>query len=76
MGTRAGYITVDWEKVEDDMQDAGQIIQQKLVEEQNNGRTRRIVENVRLNIQYGNEILSFDAGMLEKLYCLHKLVQN
>ena len=46
MGTRAGYITVDWEKVEDDMQEAGQNISQRLMEERNNDRTRRFVDQV------------------------------
>ena len=46
MGTRAGYIAVDWQKVEDDMQEAGHNIAHRLNEERNNDRTRRFVDQM------------------------------
>ena len=46
MGTRAGYLTVDWEKVDNDIRDAGDKITQKIIEEQHNDRTHRIIDQV------------------------------
>lgn len=51
MGTRAGYLTVDWEKVDNDMRDASDKITQRIIEEQQNNRTQRIVDQVSMFVR-------------------------
>ena len=51
MGTRAGYITVDWEKVDKDMRHAGEHINQKIVEHQQNKETQDLLQKVEHDVQ-------------------------
>lgn len=44
MGTRAGYITVDWEKVDQDMRHAGDHINQKIEEHQQDPETQDLIQ--------------------------------
>lgn len=46
MGTRAGYITVDWEKVDEDMKIASDEINKKLVEQKENEEAKKLFEKV------------------------------
>ena len=46
MGTRAGYITVDWEKVDQDMRHAGDHINQKIEEHQQDPETQDLIQKV------------------------------
>ena len=46
MGTKAGYITVDWEKVDQDMRHAGEHVNQKIVEHQRNEETQDLIQKV------------------------------
>jgi len=46
MGTRAGYITVDWEKVDQDMRTAGEQLNEKISEQQENQETKEILQKV------------------------------
>lgn len=46
MGTRAGYITVDWEKVDNDLKTAGEDINQKISEQQEDEETKRLIQKV------------------------------
>ena len=46
MGTRAGYITVDWEKVDNDLNTAGEDIGQKISEQQEDEETKRLIQKV------------------------------
>ena len=46
MGTRAGYITVDWEKVDNDLKTAGEDIDQKISEQQEDEETKRLIQKV------------------------------
>ena len=46
MGTRAGYITVDWEKVDNDLKTAGEDISQKISEQHEDEETKRLIQKV------------------------------
>lgn len=46
MGTRAGYISVDWEKVDEDMKTATEKINEKITEQQENEETQEIMRKV------------------------------
>ena len=46
MGTTAGYITVDWKKVENDLHETSEKVTRKLVEEQEKDSTRKFVSQV------------------------------
>ena len=46
MGTRAGYITVDWEKVDADMRTASEQISEKIAEQQQNEETQELLKKV------------------------------
>jgi len=68
MGTRAGYVSVDWDRIEVDMQCAGERITQRLIEEHENDRTRRFAEHfsvfVRRNVvTAGGFAAGFFLGM-------------
>jgi len=51
MGTSAGYITVDWKKMEDDMHETSEKITRKLIEDQENNTTRRMVNQMSTFVQ-------------------------
>jgi len=48
MGTRAGYITVDWEKVDEDMKIASDEINKKLVEQKENEEAKKLFDKASL----------------------------
>lgn len=67
MGTRAGYITVDWEKVDQDMRQAGEHINQKIVEHQRNEETQDLIQKVSLILF---------IGYFSKKICCHMMATN
>ena len=59
MGTRAGYITVDWEKVDNDLKTAGEDIGQKISEQQEDEETKRLIQKV-----YPSPLINFKLMLL------------
>jgi len=51
MGTRAGYITVDWEKVDEDMKIASDEINKKLVEQKENEEAKKLFDKASLFVR-------------------------
>jgi len=51
MGTSAGYITVDWKKVEDDMHETSERITQRLIDDHDGSSTRDMVNKVSLFVR-------------------------
>ena len=49
MGTSAGYITVDWKKVEDDMHETSERITQRLIDDHDGSSTRDMVNKVSIH---------------------------
>ena len=47
MGARAGYITVDWEKVDTDMRTASETMSRRIAEKQQNHQAERFFEKVK-----------------------------
>ncbi|XP_066914275.1 FUN14 domain-containing protein 2-like [Clytia hemisphaerica] len=63
MGTRAGYITVDWEKVDADMRTASEQISEKIAEQQQNEETQELLKKGGLFIRRNLVMLGgFAAG--------------
>lgn len=46
MGTRAGYVTVDWEKVDNDMRSASDEVNRKIQEQREDEETKRLLDKV------------------------------
>lgn len=67
MGTRAGYIYVDWERVDNDVKEYGDKFAQQIREEQNSNRAKKVFNQVHeiffiRNLGFGSLIANYDKG--------------
>ncbi|XP_057302043.1 FUN14 domain-containing protein 1A-like [Hydractinia symbiolongicarpus] len=68
MGTRAGYVTVDWEKVDNDMRSASDKVNRKIQEQREDEETKRLFDKgilfIRRNVvMVGGFAAGFFLGM-------------